>query len=142
MRTARLGAAAELIVRRLGNPVAIDDEILGVWQSQGDLSEYIVFQADGTYLMVIPGVPALGTSDSVQAEGRFTTDCAKKPPHLDLAVGREWQFFIYEIHGDELRLDGAHDAAACLPSSRPTSFGTEVRRFSRVLQGQTTGHSR
>ena len=119
--------------------MAIDDGILGVWQSQGDLSEYIVFQADGTYRIVIAGVPAFATPDSVQAEGRFTTDCAKKPGHLDLAVGREWQYFIYEIHGDELRLDGVHDAAVCLPSSRPTSLGTEARRFSRCSAGPDKG---
>jgi hypothetical protein len=131
-----LRAAQQLIfiVRKLDNGMAIDDAILGVWESQGDLNEYIVFQADGTYRMVIPGLPALATPDSTQAQGRFTTDCAKKPAHLDLAVGQEWQFFIYEIHGDELRIDGAHDAAASLPSSRPTALGPEARRFSRVRQ--------
>jgi len=112
----------------------IDDDILGVWRSQGDLKEYLAFHADGTFRMVIPGVPALGIPDSTNAEGKFITDSAKRPAHLDLAVAGAWQFFIYEIHGDELRIDGAHDETASLPSSRPTALGPDARRFSRVPQ--------
>src|ERR1700722_18465318 len=106
--------------------MGIDNDILGMWQCQADLKEYFVFHADGSYRLVIPGVPALGTLDATQAEGQFTTDCTKKPPYLNLAVGQEWQFFIYEIHGDELRVDGAHDATVSLPSSRPTALGPDA----------------
>jgi hypothetical protein len=83
------------VVRCVENRMPIDDDILGVWQSQGDLKEYRVFHADGTYRMVIPGAAALGIPDSTHAEGRFITDSAKRPAHLDLAVGGAWQFFIY-----------------------------------------------
>ena len=120
--------------------MGIDNDILGMWQCQADLKEYFVFHADGSYRLVIPGVPALGTLDATQAEGQFTTDCTKKPPYLNLAVGQEWQFFIYEIHGDELRVDGAHDATVSLPSSRPTALGPDARRFLRVRQGRKKGN--
>jgi hypothetical protein len=116
--------------------MAIDDSIIGVWQDQGDLKEHVVFHADGTYRMVIPGVPALGTPDSTHAGGQFRTDFARKPAHLDLAVGGEWQFFIYEVRGDELRIDGAHDETASVASSRPTTLGPDARRFSRVQPQQ------
>jgi hypothetical protein len=112
--------------------MAIDSAILGRWQNREDLKEYLEFRADGTYRMVIPGVPDLGTPDSTNAAGRFVTDAAQKPAHLDLAVGNEWQYFIYEIQGDELRVDGAHDETASQPSSRPGKVGPEARRFWRV----------
>ena len=112
--------------------MAIDDQILGVWESQSDLDEYLMFFADGIYRIVIPGVPALGTPDSTQAGGSFVTDSAKRPAHLNLAVPGGWQFFIYALDGDELQIEGARDETVSLPTCRPTTLGPEARRFSRV----------
>jgi hypothetical protein len=112
--------------------MAIDPQIVGMWQSQGDLPEYLVFHADGTYQIVIPGVPVLGAPDSTHGEGRFRTDPEKKPAELHLEVGGGWQFFIFQIHGEELWIDGGHGATAGLQNSGPRAMGAQARRFSRV----------